>query len=252
LNAELAHERERIERAERLVGHSFSNRALLLEALTHTSFLNESATAVGSNEQLELVGDAALSLVTVDALLKQTPDSAEGSLTERRAAYVSEAALARAADRHALADLLRTGRAFRDPTPSARADLVEALVGAVYRDAGLEAARAAVGALLGPPPMHAASEDAADGAPAHAKRVLQERLQGAFGEPPTYEVERVDGPNHAPVFRARCVFRGEALGIGEGRNKQAATEGAAAAALASLAAVATDHALRARFADRSS
>ena len=242
---ELVRERARLDAVERVLGYTFVERAHLLAALTHTSYLNERVTHVASNEQLELVGDAVLSLVTVDALLRQTPDSAEGDLTERRAAYVSEPSLARAADTHALAPLLRTGRALTSPTPSACADLVEALVGAVYRDGGLEPARRVVHALLGPPPS--VVPQGALAARVQAKRVLQERLQALFGEPPRYETEKLDGPNHAPRFRARCVFKGDLLGEGEGGNKQAATESAAAAALASLG---NDRALKARYADK--
>ena len=68
----------------------------------------------------------------------------------------------------------------------------------------------------------------------HAKRVLQERLQSVFGEPPSYHVERSHGPMHAPIFRALAKFRGVVIGEGDGKNKRTATEAAAAAALASL------------------
>jgi ribonuclease-3 len=236
---ELARERPRLNRALALLQHRFADEALLLCALTHRSLLNERASAVSHNEVLELLGDAVLSLVAVEGLVRASPAAHEGELTERRAAWVSEEALAARADDRGLADLLRTGRSIGGSVPvSARADLVEALLGAVYLDAGLEAARAAALQLLGTPP--AALEPAAT----HAKRVLQERLQRLFGETPSYVVERADGPHHAPTFRARATFRGVTLGEGRGKNKRTATEAAAAHALSSLDD--DDNAVRAR------
>jgi ribonuclease-3 len=240
LEGELVREAERLGRAEEILGHRFRARALLLRALTHESLLNEKPSDSGDNEVLELLGDAVLSLVTVEALAAQSPEAGEGELTDRRAAYVSEDALAVRADTLGLASLLRTGRSIEGKVPlSARADLVEALVGAVYQDAGLEAARAVVHRLLGEPPREAKS------AAPNPKRALQERLQGLFGEAPTYDVERGEGPNHAPTYRASAMFRGAALGTGEGKSKRASTEAAAADALEKLDV--DDEALRARF-----
>jgi ribonuclease-3 len=236
---EIEAERDRLGRAEKILGHAFKDRALLLEALTHRSFLNESRTQLPHNERLELLGDAVLSLATLDALFAQTPHADEGELTDRRAAHVSEDALARKSEASGLAALLRTGKGATDVQISMKADLVEAVLGAVYRDAGLDAARAVARRLLGEPPAEAVQPELPQ-----AKRGLQERLQGLFGQPPTYETEKKDGPNHAPTFRARALFRGAELGAGEGLSKRAATEAAAEAALASLG---DDASLRARF-----
>ncbi len=238
---ELERERARLERAVDVLGHRFADASLLLQALTHSSYLNENRSGVGHNEVLELLGDAVLSLCTIEALVRASPEAGEGELTDRRAAHVSEDALALRADALGLASLLRTGRSIEGGVPvSARADLVEALIGAVYEDAGLEAARAATTRLLGAPPAHAPP------ASQNAKRVLQERLQRLFGEPPTYDVVRVDGPNHAPIYEATAVYGGAALGTGRGGSKRTATEAAAADALAR-----TEHdddvTLRARF-----
>ena len=227
--AEIARERPRLDRATALVGHRFADEALLLRALTHKSLLNERPSPLGHNEVLELLGDAVLSLVAVEGLVRVSPDADEGELTERRAAWVSEEALALRADKLGLASLLRTSKSIEGSVPlSTRADLVEALLGAVYLDGGLEPARRAALTLLGDPPSEVGP------ATTHAKRVLQERLQSVFGEPPNYDVERSDGPNHAPIFRARAKFRGVVLGEGDGKNKRLATEAAAVSALASL------------------
>ncbi len=249
VSRELDAEAQRLSRAEQVAAHVFVDRALLLQALTHKSFLNENDTVLGHNEVLELLGDAVLSLVVVEYLVGAsaitTPahsGSEEGQLTERRAAHVSTENLARAALSTGLAELLRTGKGLRPQgqlSANLAADVVEAVLGAVYQDAGLAAARTTVHALLGPPP-----EVVVVGA-AHAKRVLQERLQRLFGKAPEYVVTRGDGPNHAPLYRAVVAFAGQALGEGCGKNKRVATEVAAAAAVASLACV-DDPALRAR------
>jgi ribonuclease-3 len=239
LQDELSAQAERLQRAERLLGYTFKDRALLLEALTHKSYLNENATAVACNEVLELLGDAVLSLVTVDALLAQTPRAEEGELTDRRAAHVNEDALQERSDATGLAALLRTGKGALDVQASMKADLVEAVLGAVYRDGGLLAARAVAERVLGAPPKEPVVVEGA-----HAKRELQERLQRLFGQPPRYDTDKKDGPNHAPTFLAKVSFRGVELGVGEGPSKRAATEAAAEAALAQLG---DDPALTARF-----
>lgn len=237
---EVAREGDRLERAEHVIGHRFQDRALLLRALTHSSFDNEQPTSVGDNERLELLGDAVLSLVTTEALLRATPAAGEGELTVRRAAHVSEAALAKAAVSSGLPALLRTGKSIAPAVPaSTGADLIEAVLAAVYLDAGLEAARAAALRLLGEPPRVAPPRTA------NPKGMLAERLQRVLHEVPQYQVER-DGPSHAVTFRARAVLRGRLLGEGAGSSKQAATEAAAGAALATLPE--DDGELRARLA----
>lgn len=222
---------ERLARASRAMSHTFRDPTLLLRALTHKSLANERPFDVhaGHNEVLELLGDAVLGLVAIEHLVRMSPEADEGELTERRAAWVNETALAARADALGLAALLRAARGIEGNAPvSARADLIEALLGAVYLDGGIEAARAAAQRLLGEPPERVAA------ASAHAKRVLQERLQRLFGEAPTYDVGQPSGPNHAPTFRAVVMFRGVQLGAGEGKNKKDATEAAAANAVATL------------------
>ena len=243
-DVELAAEAQRLSRAEVMAGHVFADRSLLLRALTHRSFLNEQATAFSHNEVLELLGDAVLSLVVVELLVGSSPDAEEGHLTERRAAHVSTENLARASVRTGLSELLRTGNGLRPGgklSENLAADVVEAVLGAVFQDGGLSAARKVVHALLGPPPA------AVVVVTTHAKRVLQERLQRLFGKAPEYVVTRGDGPNHAPHYQATVAFAGHALGAGSGKNKRLATEEAAAAAVAALSMV-DDPALRARLA----
>ena len=230
--AELKRESDRLRRAEEIIGHVFGDRSRLLSALTHRSYLNERTTGVAHNEVLELLGDAVLSLVVVVELVNDSPGVGEGPLTERRAAHVSAENLTKASTSSGLQSLLRTGNGLRNDgaiVDNLAADVVEAVIGAVYTDAGLEAARRVVLKLLGPPPRTVVA------AAVNAKRILQERLQRVFGKAPEYSVNRKDGPNHAPVYGAIASFAGKALGHGVGKNKRLATEEAAAAAVAALA-----------------
>jgi ribonuclease-3 len=241
---ELLSEVTRLDRAQVVAAHVFADRSLLLRALTHRSYLNEHTTTVGHNEVLELLGDAVVSLVVVEQLVASSPDAEEGRLTERRAAHVSTENLAKAAVRTGLGELLRTGNGLRPHgqlSENLAADVVEAVLGAVFQDGGLVAARQSVQALLGPPPV------AVVVAATHAKRVLQERLQRIFGKAPEYVVTRGDGPNHAPHYKATVAFAGQSLGEGTGKNKRTATEEAAAAAVAALSSI-DDPALRERLA----
>ena len=144
--AEREQREQRLQRATELLGYSFRNPSLLLRALTHSSFLNENKSAGDEgrdNEVLELLGDAVLSLCTMDGLVRATPEADEGELTDRRASYVSEEALAAKADTSGLTSLLRTGKSIVGKVPtSARADLVEAILGDVKPDVSALAASA--------------------------------------------------------------------------------------------------------------
>lgn len=221
----------RLARVEEILGHRFADRALVLRALTHRSHVHEDrgGTGVGHNERLEFLGDAVLGLVTAEALLLMSPNADEGELTRRRAAFVSEAPLAAAAEARGLGPLLRMGRGQTqeggDRLASLLADAVEALIAAVYLDAGLAKAREVVGRLLGQPPSHDVV------AAVDPKTRLQELLQAKRGLVPRYEVARVGGAEHEPRYEALVWCEEKLLGRGEGPSKKLATRAAASAAL---------------------
>lgn len=221
----------RVTRAESLLGRRFHDRALLLRALTHRSYAHEAQQLPNDahNERLEFLGDAVLSVVSAEALLAQSPEADEGELSRRRAAFVSEPALALAATQAGLGELVRMGRGQAreggGDLPSLLADAMEAVIGAAYVDGGLEAARGVVARLLGAPP------DRDVDVTADPKTELQERLQGRFGRVPSYRISRAGGPDHAPRFLAEVFFDEELLGAGEGMNKKEATRAAALDAL---------------------
>lgn len=242
------HDDDRIAALEQLLGHTFRDRDLLLRALTHRSYLNEHPQDVarGHNERLEFLGDAVLSLIASERLWAADTGASEGTLSRRRAAFVSEAALSAAARRQGIGAWLRMGRGQAREggaeLPSLLADTVEALLAAVYLDAGLDAARRAVSALLGEVPHEL------EAGPVDPKTQLQERLQRALGQSPCYRLARDGGPDHAPHYVATVHLGERSLGRGEGSNKKVATRAAALDALGRIEAMAPD-ALAAAFAD---
>ena len=224
-------------------------RALLLEALTHRTFVNEQPTGqptgpIADNQRLELLGDAVLELVVTRALYDALPHADEGLLSRARAALVNEAALAGAARAIALGGALRLGRGEVATGGRERArtlaDAFEAVIAASYLAAGIDAAAKLVDEALGPA-IAAAIAQSAPGRvdDAHAidsrvkdpKSMLQEIAQRRGGPPPTYEIERAEGPVHDRVFHVRVQLRGEWVGRGEGKSRRDAEMRAAMAAL---------------------
>jgi len=217
---------------ERRLGHRFRDRDLLETALTHRSFAHERGGGE-HYERLEFLGDAVLGLVAAERLYRLHPDDPEGELSKRKAFLVSREVLAGRARELGLGEALRLGvgeeRTGGREKTSLLADAMEALIGAVYLDGGLAAAREVVEALLA-----AGAARQAHGA-RDPKTRLQEVAQGRGWGLPVYRVLDATGPDHAKRFRVECRLRGEAVGTGEGRSKKAAEQAAAAAALETLA-----------------
>ncbi len=230
------------------LGHRFESRALLLEALTHRSFVNECEPPPGDppvkdNERLEWLGDAVLDLVVSLALMARYPSAQEGELSRMRAAIVNEQGLARLARAIELGPALRLGRGEERSGGRERfsllADAFEALIGAVYLDGGL----AAVERVLEP---HLDLEGGERLAGWDAKTELQQRLQAERKVAPHYRLVSADGPGHEQEFRVEAVFEDRVLAAGLGRSKKQAEQAAAAAALARLEAEGIDRLLAVR------
>ncbi|TPW36676.1 ribonuclease III [Oecophyllibacter saccharovorans] len=218
---------------QRRLGHRFSQPGLLAEALTHRSALggrtngntrgrSRSTPAVkgaGSNERLEFVGDRVLGLLMAEWLFQRFPDEQEGALGARHAHLVSRPVLAEIAAELDLAAALKIARheevAGIRELASVRADAMEAVLGALYLDAGLEAARKVIHEL-----WESRIENA--GKPhKEPKTLLQEYLLGR-GEPlPHYELLSSTGPSHAPLFHVEARGCGM-TGTGEAGSKRAA------------------------------
>lgn len=217
---------------ERALGHRFNDRQLLLDALTHRSYAYEFAgPGVVSNERLEFLGDAVLGMITSDLLYRAHPEAAEGELTDLRAALVRASTLGDFARRLDVGRHLRLGRG-EDATGGRSRELLlaralEALVGAVYMDGGLEAARHMIKPLL----TEETARVAKRGTVKDAKSLLQEVAQARLGITPHYRLVREEGPSHDRTFVVEVVLGTLVAGRGEGRSKRQAEQAAAAEAL---------------------
>ncbi|MGR3484869.1 MAG: ribonuclease III [Paracoccaceae bacterium] len=210
--------------AQRL-GHRFADPALLTRALTHPS----AQTPRGDNQRLEFLGDRVLGLVIAEALLAADADAPEGTLAPRFNALVRKEACADVAREIGLDQALRLGRSElvsggrrRD---AALGDAIEAVLAAVYRDGGLEAARAVILALWGPR-IATVRADARD-----PKTALQEWAQAQGDPPPSYVELARTGPDHAPRFTIEVRLAGGQRAHAEGPSKRRAEIAAARALL---------------------
>ncbi|MEO8196053.1 MAG: ribonuclease III [Thermoanaerobaculia bacterium] len=213
-------------------GHQFRSRELLNDALTHRSWANE-AGGVPHYERLEFLGDAVLGLVTADWLFELHAGRAEGELSLRKSMLVSEDALASYAGKIELGVGLRLGageeRSGGRLKASLLADVLEALFGAVYLDAGFETARRVVRQFL-----ESASELPLEQRAVDPKTTLQEHVQARGWPLPVYRVVEEGGPDHDKVFTVEVHIRGGLAGRGIGRTKKGAEQAAAGGALAML------------------
>ncbi|MBR1707949.1 MAG: ribonuclease III [Clostridia bacterium] len=217
-------------RLQKKIGIEFQNLELLEQALTHPSYAVDNKCA--DNQRLEFLGDAVLQLCASQALYQMYPESHEGQLTRRRSAAVCEANLAKAANRLSLGDWLRLGHGEEvlggRKRASILADAMEAVIAAVYLDAGFEEAKQFIDRALNG--YKAAEVDLRD-----AKSRLQELMQTDGGAAPQYEIIAEDGPANARVFTARVLNKDNVeLGRGQGTRKQWAEEAAAEEALKQL------------------
>jgi ribonuclease III len=214
----------------RALGHQFGQPELLAEALTHRSYRNERPhLAPRDNERLEFLGDAVIDLIASVLLFETHPGAPEGELTRRRADLVCEAALTEMARKLPIGAALRLGRGEersggRDK-PRLLASALEACLGAIYLDAGFEAALAAGRGLLDGH-LHAESPGSGD-----FKSRLQEATQREGRGTPRYELVRTEGPDHDCRFHVAIRLGDEVLAEAHGRSKAEAEQAAACAAL---------------------
>lgn len=214
------------------LGHEFADERLLVEALTHRSFVNEvEDPAARDNERFEFLGDAVIDLVVSAELMRRFSTAREGRLSKIRASVVSEGALARLAREIGLGPALRLGRGEQlsggREKSSILADAFEALMAAVYLDAGLEKVAEVLLPRLRFPDVEALRR----GDP---KTELQQRIQAERHLTPTYHLVDERGPDHDKVFAVELRVQDEVLSRGEGRTKKEAESKAAMAALERL------------------
>ena len=220
-----------MDKLEEKIGYRFENRALLLTALTHSSYANERhEDGLPCYERLEFLGDSILGLVTADFLYHHEPPLPEGSMTRLRAELVCEQALHKVACELGIAPYMRLGRGAEHTggrqRPSVLADMVEAIIAALYLDGGMEEARRFV--------LEKVLRDA-EISETHRtkdyKTELQELVQRKPNQHIVYELIGESGPDHNKTFSFRVSINGEPAGEGSGRTKKEAEQMAARRAL---------------------
>lgn len=223
---------------ETVVGVTFQNPQLLRSAFVHRSFLHEHPERfpeLSTNERLEFLGDAVLNFLTAAWLFTRFPGKTEGELTSLRAALVKTATLAGFARELDLGKHVLISRGEDSPTarnrPALLADVFEAVLGAIYLDQGLEAARAFIEPYLD---RHVAAIEAGLVAQIDYRTRLQERAQARFNHTPVYHTIDVSGPDHERMFTLEVRVGDMMLGTGRGPSKQAAAQAAAQQALEAL------------------
>ncbi len=215
---------------EKKLNYKFNNRELLKNALTHSSYANEVRAAYGSNERLEFLGDSVLSLIVSEYIYNQFSEKPEGELTKLRASLVCEKSLCSFARELELGKYLLLGRGEdhnggreRD---SILADAFEAVLAAIYLDAGMEKAREHVMRFV----LREINCSNDDGFKDY-KTVLQEIIQRNPEETVTYILTGEEGPAHDKKFTVEVHLNSNVIGKGEGHSKKAAEQMAAKQAL---------------------
>lgn len=209
----------------------FKNKALLVQAFVHRSYLNEAKEIRESNERLEFLGDAVLELLTSQFLYNKYPEYPEGTLTNIRSALVKTESLAEVARRLNIGDLLYLSRGEEDSggrhNQSLLADAFEAVLGAIYLDQGIDPVRLVLSDWLFPNTDEIIEKKAF----IDYKSLLQEIVQDENRISPTYRVVKSEGPDHARTFWIEAIAGTKTLGSGQGKSKQEAEQMAAKASL---------------------
>jgi ribonuclease-3 len=230
------------EQLEERLGCKFRNPELLQRALTHSSAVPELRTVdtanlppPENNEQLEFLGDAVLDLLASEYLLEKFPKWSEGQLSKSRARLVNAQALELAARRLRLGEHLRLGRGEEKTggrnKPALLADAFEAVVAAIYLDAGLTAAKEMLRTAL----FESALEERGGNLfEADRKSALQEFLQGRGKAPAEYRLAAESGPDHQKTFQVEVWVEGACMASGQGNTKKEAEQRAAGRALERL------------------
>jgi ribonuclease-3 len=220
-----------LDKCQEVIGYAFRDPNLLREALTHASGANH---RLASNERLEFLGDAILGAVVCELLFRKYPEYQEGELTRIKSIVVSRRTCAKISAALVIDDYLFMGKgmgAHEETPPSVLADVFESLIGAMFLDGGMEAARRFIVTHIEPE-----IEAAIDGQGGlNYKSNLQQAAQRQFGETPTYALLDEKGPDHSKCFKISAVIGRQRFAPAWGRNKKEAEQRAALNALCQLA-----------------
>ena len=223
---------QRVAEAERVCGHHFENQELIVSALTHPSAA-EGMPVSASYERLEFLGDSILGAIVATDLFERFPDMDEGALTQAKISLVSGKMLASVAQRLGVADLIIMGESEKGTGArgmhSALENVFEAIVGALYLDAGYTATHEFVLRTLGPEVSPELARK-----PISPKSRLQEVTQREMRCGPEYKLVSEEGPAHDPTFTSVAMVEGRRIGRGSGSSKKASESAAAIDALVRL------------------
>ena len=223
---------DQIEKLENTIGVTFTDKELIIRAMTHRSYVNESRTEeIKNNERLEFLGDAVLELVVTEHLFGEYPDRAEGELTSFRSATVRTESLAETALKLGIGEFIRMSRGEENTggrtRPYILANTVEAIIGAIYIDQGFQSAQAFIQKNL----IVKIPEIIEKRLDIDPKSKLQELSQDATGVTPAYEMLSAKGPDHDKTFVMVAMIGNVQIAEGEGKSKQEAEQSAAEKAL---------------------
>lgn len=226
----MEHLLQHIQTIEARLGHTFNDRTLLTLAFVHRSFINENRMITHHNERLEFLGDAVLGMLISDYLYRFLPDTPEGELSYLRSRLVEASSCVNYVQSLDIASFILLGKGERMNDGRGResilADLFEAIMGAIYLDGGLEAARSflfrnfsdQIGNILKTPVRN-------------WKALLQDICQKKFQQTPFYQVLQASGPDHSKTFEISVLINQQEMGRGKGASKKEAQQAAAADAL---------------------
>jgi ribonuclease III len=224
---------ELLEHCQDLLDYTFKNVSFLRSALTHASGADH---RLSSNERMEFLGDAILGLIVCDLLYRKFPDYLEGELTRIKSVVVSRNTCAKISEKLGFEEclILGKGMGMQGPTPSSLlADVFESLIGALYLDGGIEAARRFIVEHI-----EAEIDETVEGHGfVNHKSLLQQTAQRQFGATPTYLLLDVKGPDHSKCFKVAAQVGRQRYSPAWGKNKKDAEQRAAMNALSELGGV---------------
>jgi ribonuclease III len=219
-----------LEKLEKRIGYSFTDKNLLLSALTHASGAEH---RLASNERLEFLGDAILGAVVCEMLYRQYPDYLEGDLTKIKSIVVSRQTCTKISQMLGMQEFLILGKGMTthpSVPPSLLANVFESLIAAIYLDGSTEAAKTFIVSFVG-----AEIELAAGGESGYNyKSLLQQMAQREYGTTPTYQLLDEKGPDHSKCFKIAAQVGSARYQPAWGRNKKEAEQRAARNALSQL------------------
>lgn len=227
---------KKIAELEKIIGCPVKNKSFYIQALTHRSFLEQGNDHDISNERLEFLGDSVLSLTVAEYLFEEFPDKDEGFLTKVRSKLVNKVTLAEAADKIQLVRFVllsnNVKNTFMLGAKTILSDALEALIGAIYIDSGLDSVKKFIYRILIEPNTKAGLYLIDE----NFKSQLLEYAQAHKLENPSYFVIGEEGPQHNRTFTIKVMIGSEEYGVGKGKNKKSAEQNAAHSALIKISA----------------